>query len=105
MNIQALMGSASDVLGAIGKWFQRNGKTVAIAGGAAASGFAIAAICKEKNFKKRINQIEKDCAIKFTAEHKKKLEEMRSKYEKNEQELRHHVTEYLRSQGFENVTL
>lgn len=81
------------------KWLQRNGKPIAAAGGGVAVGAAITAICKEKNFKKRVKQIEKDNAIKFGKEQKRKMEELRKKYEHNEEQLRAKVTEYFRSQG------
>ena len=59
MELGAIIAGATALLGVIAKWFQRNGKTIIAAGGAAAAGAGIAAICKEKNFKKRVTQLRK----------------------------------------------
>lgn len=99
MELGAIIAGATALLGVIAKWFQRNGKTIIAAGGAAAAGAGIAAICKEKNFKKRVTQIEEDNAIKFSQEQSIEMEKLRKKYEENENELRKKVTEYLQSQG------
>lgn len=95
-----IVAAVTAALAGIGKWLQQNGGKVVAAAGAAAAGAAVMAICKEKDFKKRAKQIEKDNAIKFNQEQKRKMEEIRAKYENNEAELRKNVNEYLRSQGF-----
>ena len=83
------------------KWFQKNGKTIMIAGGSAAAGAATAAILKERGFKKRIRQIEKDNAVKFDREMKREMEKLRKQYQNNEDELRRKVNELLRKKGYD----
>ena len=87
--------------GGIAKWFQKNGKFVIIAGGGAAAGAAAASILKERGFKKRIKQIEKDNSVKFERVVMKEMEELRKQYKDNEEELRRKVNEYLKERGYD----
>ena len=85
---------------AIVQWFQRNGKIIAVGGGGIVVGAAGASILKEKGFKKRMKEVEKDNAAKFDKEMKRKMEELRKRYQDNENELRRQVNAYLRKMGY-----
>ncbi len=85
---------------AVAQWLQRNGKIIMIGGGGFAAGAAGMSILKERDFKKRMKQVEKDNSIKFSREMKRELEKMREQYQNNEDELRRKVNAYLRKMGY-----
>lgn len=98
MPIQQILGP---LFGGIVKLLQKNGKILAVAVAGAGAGVAATSIHKEREFKKRIKQIEKDNAIKFESEVKKEMEEIRKQYQDNEDELRRKVNQYLRGKGYD----
>ena len=47
-----------------------------------------------------MKEVEKDNAAKFDKEMKRKMEELRKRYQDNENELRRQVNAYLRKMGY-----